>query len=51
MNKYFFNYFSDLHQAEYFLSGLKQVIEKQNDEISQFRNEIGKLKVQNKSTL
>ena len=50
-NKYVFIYFADLHQAEYFLSGLKQVIEKQNDEISQFRNEIGKMKMENKRML
>ena len=49
MNKYLFIYFTDLHQAEYFLSGLKKVIKKQNDEISQSRNKIGKLKIENKS--
>ena len=35
-----------MHQAEYFLSGLKQVIKKQNDEISQLHNKVVKLQME-----
>ena len=43
--------FIDLQQAEFFLSGLTKVIQKQNSDISMFRNEVGRLQNENKSML
>ena len=37
--------------AESFLSGLKKVVEKQNGDISMFRNEVRRLNNENKSML
>ena len=46
-----FFFYIDLQQAEFFLSGLKKVVEKQNGDISMFRNEVRRLNNENKSML
>ena len=43
--------FIDLKQVELFLSGLKKIVEKQNGDISMFRNEVRRLNNENKSML
>ena len=43
------NFFVDLQQAEFFLSGLKKVVEKQNSDISMFRTKVNRLQNENKS--
>ena len=40
--------FSDLNQAQFLFTNLKQLIEKQNDGISQLHNKNTKLKMENK---
>ena len=40
--------FTDLNQAQFLFSNLKQLIEKQNDGISQLHNKIVKLQTENK---
>ena len=41
----------DLSQAEFLLSGLKHLVEKQNDEISLLRNKLETKPVENKGML
>ena len=49
-NTYFYS-FVDLSQTEFLLSGLKQLIEKQNDENSQLQNNLGIRPVENNGML
>ena len=38
--------FADLNQAQFLFSNLKQLIEKQNDQISQMHNKVAKLQME-----
>ena len=44
--KLFFDILADLNQAQILFSNLKQLIEKQNDEISQLHNKVVKLQME-----